>query len=201
MNTFVGTFIIGALVIIVLVLFAFALYEWSQLNSLNTSLSSNPYCVRQACVPGSTQIPAYQIPPADDPLQTSYQTMNYCLVNAPPCEIISAVAGSTGATGATGATGPLSTDQLTQILAFYNQDYYPNCSYLFGGGNTVKTNPNGPEDPPANSTDFVNGPNDAFLINLLSYSYNSGVGCDNSDWVSLVNACGPQCSSLAAECS
>lgn len=202
--------ILFILVIIILVMFAYALYEYQLVTSLEANVSGNPYCVRTICNSDGTQPPINQVPPINDPIRLAYETITYCTVNAPPCELITAVnicAGITdpvtgevdlfgdGNLGATGATGGIVTnDQLTQLLDFYNNDYIPRCGYRLGGGQVATTATNPTEN--VNSPNLVSGPNDPFLVSLLSCSQKRGLNTNPAtagNYQDLQTYCGPLC--------
>jgi len=187
-----ASIILFFLVIAVLLLFAYGLYEYELIGSWEANVTSNPYCARTICASDATQPPIYQLLPANDPTRIAYESLSYCAVNAPPCELISAVGVCSGLTGdGTGGNAP-TVDQLTQILSYYNNEYYPRCYYKFGGGVSATTNPG--QGANVNNPTLVNGPNDSFLVSLLACSLKNGLG-NNPDYQALSTACGSACAS------
>lgn len=199
MNKTVGTIVLVVFAIIVLILLAYALYLYSLFSSLTASIGLNPYCVRELCTPDGQQIPAYQVSPSDDPTKSTYETLTYCLANAPPCELISAMNTCAGIVNPTngnteefGQSAELTKTELEQILKFYDESYYPRCHYRYNGP-TVTENPNAPSNSDVNSVNLVEGPNDDFLVALLACSGNKFDLKNNVNWQNLNRACGKVC--------
>jgi len=97
-----------------------ALFAQSLVNSRAATIVENPYCLRVACFSGE-QPEAFRIPIADDPQRFGYQTLNYCIANAPPsaftvylndCEI---------------ENDPEGRRRLADFFAWYPQNYLPTC--------------------------------------------------------------------------
>lgn len=176
-NEVVGTLLLIVLAIIVLLLFAYGLYEYQLVKSYETSVGLNPYCVRQLCTTDGTQTPPYQVPVTQDPERLAYETLTFCVVNAPPCQLLNALNSCTSTSAAP------TTEELEQILTFYNQDYYPRCHYNYTfGGSQPQLSPTAP--PNTVNTSLACGPNDDFLISLLACSATKQL-TDNSDYKAL----------------
>lgn len=182
----VAIIVVGILVIAVLILAFWSLYELNQLGSaaVSTSASLNPYCIRTGCTEGS-QPAAYTLTPEDDPYRYMYQTLDYCVVNAPPCNLIDAINKCD--------TSTVTVDDINTLGAWYHSNYVPACNYGWNSGITAATvsgaNPSASQNP--NSQDLKDGPNDDFLVAL--YACANTVGASSTVISDLAQDCGSAC--------
>jgi len=171
---------------LILIFFALGLWYESKSRITSANLDRNPYCIRQICSDGTPPADLFDLSPAADPNRLNYQILNYCLLNAPPCELIAALNSSA-------TSSKIPTQEIEAIMKYYNNEYYDRCSYQLGGGVTVPT-VDGQGDQ-VNGKNSVNGPNDDFLIALLTVASSSGLS-GNADFQGLKRKCGALCTSI-----
>lgn len=136
-NTFPATPVIVVIVIlslIILGLFIWALYNYNMLYQRSASINQNPYCLRVACPIGSTK-QAYELTLEEDPQLQTYQTVNYCTVNAPPEQFQAEIANCANAAQNGWVPPVIDGDNgdfvqlFTKFLNWYPVSYIPGCGY------------------------------------------------------------------------
>lgn len=167
---------------LILIFFALGLWYESKSRITTANLDRNPYCIRQICSDGTPPADLFDLPPAADPNRLNYQILNYCLVNAPPCELIALLNSKD--------TSKITTQEIETILKYYNNEYYDRCSYQLGGGVSVPAAEG--QGNQVNSKNSVDGPNDDFLIALLSVAATRNLA-SNADFQALKRKCGSLC--------
>ena len=184
--------------ILILVALVYGLINYETVLNKYAGLAQNPYCLRRVCtVGGAPTSTVYTLPINQDPIRFAYSNYNFCLNNGITCDVLNSLRGSPGST-------PMSADQVTVLMAFYNTQYLPRCSYGWGGGQKVATCATAPgtgclpASPPdgalsdPNSDPLVNGPNDEGLVALLARAKALNLTAD-PNYVALLRICGSQC--------
>ena len=170
---------------LILIFFFLGLWYESKTRITTANLDRNPYCIRQICSSGTAPSDLFDLPPENDPIRINNQILTYCLVNAPPCELIDAI---------NNAPKTVTNQELETIIKFYNNQYYNRCNYTLGGGVTVPTAPG--QGNQVNSKNLVNGPNDDFLVALITLASSRSGLANNADLVALKKKCGALCQGL-----
>jgi hypothetical protein len=168
MPSWIAYVVIGILVVLILIFLYWGLHNFQQIRSRDESIQNNPYCYRAACDANGNQIdPATGLTPINDPQRFSYETLNYCLVNAPPCGLIDRIATMNAA-------------DLTALATFYNNEYVPRCAYLWTGSVDVAQGKTGTAPGEPNSTELKCGPNDPIVTAIISRSKSNDLKLYNS---------------------
>jgi len=193
-NTLPKTPILVIIVFLVLALIAlliWALYNYQMVMNRDLTLAQNPYCLRFGCsTPGTQPVPV-ELSPSDDPQKTAYQTINWCTVNAPPESLTNALQSCSD-----GSNSPNLPGGLSKLADFYLNTYMPTCGYNWksssvpvNNSDPVNSNPNNPNNP---NGYLLNGANDYTLIYLVGCADNIGLTDPNIE--KLRSICGPTCS-------
>lgn len=129
---------VKVIVIVILALAAVSFLIWalivqSRYDSRAANIVQNPYCLRVGCGNGSLPL-AYLLSPENDPQRVSYQTLNWCIVNAPPTQFVRALENCNGGQG----WKDPNSDENKLLAAFIN--WYPNA-YMPTCGNSFKDEP------------------------------------------------------------
>lgn len=185
--------LIAILVLLVIGLLLWALYNYQMLMNRDLTLSQNPYCIRTVCgTPGTEPIPI-ETPIQDDPQKRSYSTINFCTVNAPPESLTNAL--QTCAAGSSPVPEELES-RLTDFAAFYNGTYIPSCGYTWKSSNVPVNTANPEATNPQNPTNpnglLLNGANDPTITYLVGCADTVGIA-GNPDIEALRQLCGAQC--------
>ncbi len=184
---------IGILVALVVGLLIWALINYQLVLSRDLTVSQNPYCIRFICGdPGTKPVPI-QLNPSEDPQRATYQTINYCTVNAPPESLTNALQACSD------GSSPVPTEletRLVEFAAFYNDVYVPTCGYSWKSADV----PINPSAPPAELADETKNPNGALLSGANDSTLIYLVGCadtvgivDDPNIEALRKLCGTAC--------
>ena len=157
---------VKVIIIVVLILVSIAFLIWAlvtqaKYDSRAANIIQNPYCLRVGCANG--QLPqAYLLEPENDPQRSGYQTFNWCVVNAPPTQLIRVFQSC-----ASGNTFEVNSNEYKLLDAFINWypfEYMPTC------GNSFKDQPVTVAD--GSAPDTTQGPNGKLALSPMAMPNN-----------------------------
>jgi hypothetical protein len=186
--------IVALLVLVVIGVLVWALYNYQAILNRSESLSQNPYCFRAVCSDPETQPVLTDLTSKEDPQRTAFSNLNFCLVNAVPASITEAL--QTCAIGSSPVPAELE-QSLADFAAFYNNDYIPTCGYTWKSAPVPVSNTGDQEainDPnnPVNPNGYeLNGVNDNTIVYLVACADNIGLQDPNIE--ALRSQCGELC--------
>jgi hypothetical protein len=126
---------VKVLIIVILALISVGFLIWalvvqSHHDSRAANLVQNPYCLRTGCTNVDGNLPpAYLLEVEQDPQRSGYQRLNWCIVNAPPAQLVRVL--ESCANGNTFAVGSDEYLLLDAFVNWYPFDYMPNCGNKF----------------------------------------------------------------------
>jgi len=173
---FLGFFLLLAIGLVVFILF---LNE--QLNTRKLQFTQSPYCPNILC-PTGTEKTYYPLDPNADPNTATYQTLNYCSINAPPTSFVQSLEVCGGLVSSSDVNTPEYTispptkKQVTDFAKFYNQEYVDTCGWSWKNPSPEDLNQKTPQSDPV-------------VIALSACANQLGI-TDNSDIQSLQSKCG-----------
>lgn len=154
---------VKVIIIVILLLVSIAFLIWalitqSKYDSRAANVVQNPYCLRVGCANGHLPL-AYELTAENDPQRTAYQTFNWCVVNAPPTQMVRVFQAC--ATGSN-VFQPDSDEYklLDAFINWYPSQYMPTC------GNSFKDQPVTVADGSAPDTSL--GPNGKLPVSPLA---------------------------------
>jgi len=124
---------VKVVVIVILALASIAFLIWallvqSKFDSRAANIIQNPYCLRVGCADGNLP-QAYMLTPQSDPQRVGYQTLNWCVVNAPPTQFVRSLQNCNSGNGY--AAGSDEYKLLEQFINWYPFQYMPTCGNSF----------------------------------------------------------------------
>lgn len=208
-NIAYAVFIIVLLIALALAI-AWGVYGYQQLASRSVEFVESPYCVRTVCgTPGSEPVPI-TLAPSDDPQRTSYQTIAWCVTNAPPTGFTQKLADGAllpadNAIYMTG--GEFATPEFNELILGFSIFYVGNTgtlgpgSYTYSCGYAWSNAPFSfeqvPEADPLTNASLYGGINDQVWIDcvdVMGKMVSAGsVGAFETQYNTMKSLCGAAC--------
>jgi len=172
---------IGVLIFLCLLFLILALFYYKTILDRSETLNQNPYAIRYGCGQEGTLPVPINLTPEEDPQRNAFQRVNFCIVNAPPEDLVNAMQTCTNKNSTALQT------QLANLASFYNNVYTPICGYAWKS-EQVPLSPTASEAPNFDQLnpngELLNGGNDPFMTYFIACAETNGLG-DNEDILAL----------------
>jgi len=171
MNSVLAAILVLIFGAVLLFLQFITLLSFHDVEQRNANLDANPYFMRKVCA-ASQPTDVTDLAQEDDAQRLAFKRVNFCMVNAPRCEIIQKIKNAMSSD--TEIRALLPNAALITLTKFYKK-YVLSCGYALGGP-TVQVSDRGtsdginPNDP--NYVSSKPGTNDTFLPILVTVCSN-----------------------------